>query len=82
MYVPAAVNVVASKMKKPAHNQPIYYTDGIDFYRKYRRLRTRRDENGKWVEIPCYEKPTYWEIPASDVDDPEFPEVEVFEQQD
>ncbi len=59
------------------HTQlPIYYTDGTRFYRKYKGKRTYRDENNAWVELPQYEKPIYWEIPAADVYDPEFSDHE------
>ncbi len=61
---------------KPKIIEPMYYTDGFLFYRKYKGIRAWRDDDGKWVELPCYTKPTWWEIPASDVDDPEFPDQE------
>ncbi len=59
---------------KPRIQKPIYYTDGTVFYRKHKGIRASRDADGKWVEMPWYIKPTLWEIPASDVDDPEFPD--------
>ncbi len=58
---------------KPHIQNPIYYTDGTVFYRKHKGIRAWRDPEGKWIPLPCYTKPTLWEIPASDVDDPEFP---------
>lgn len=58
---------------KPKNPLPIYYTDGTSFYRTYKGIRTQRDETGKWVEMPCYVKPVYWEISPDEVDDPEFP---------
>ena len=61
---------------KPKISKPIYYTDGTAFYRKYRGVRALRNPEGKWVELPCYEKPVMWEIPSSDVDDPEYPSEE------